>query len=163
MRPKSMRLSARKTDLPAVAAMAPSISFSAPLMLGRPSGRDVARTNAPRIDAPDLAALTENPLAPRAGVTFALWFAKSEVHDARDQLRAIYAQTLNLNPPPSTWPEKGHFNFALTRVWMVGVTGPRIVEPGLPFLECSAYTGKAVGDRLRTLLPRLLLSANKAS
>ena len=30
-----------------------------------------------------------------AGVTFALWFAKSEVDDARDQLRAIYAQTLN--------------------------------------------------------------------
>ncbi len=63
-------------------------------------GRDVenlwaARTHAPRIDAPDLAALTENPLAPRAGVTFALWFAKSEVDDARDQLRAIYAQTLN--------------------------------------------------------------------
>ncbi len=28
-------------------------------------------------------------------VTFALWFAKSEVDDARDQLRAIYAQTLN--------------------------------------------------------------------
>jgi hypothetical protein len=30
-----------------------------------------------------------------AGVTFAFWFAKSEVDDARDQLRAIYAQTLN--------------------------------------------------------------------
>ena len=28
------------------------------------------------------------------GVTFALWFAKSEVGDARDQLRAIYAQPL---------------------------------------------------------------------
>src|SRR5271157_3061018 len=37
MRPKSMRLSARKTGLPAAAAMAPSTSFSAPLMLGRPS------------------------------------------------------------------------------------------------------------------------------
>jgi hypothetical protein len=30
-----------------------------------------------------------------AGITFALWFAKSEVDDARDQLRAVYAQTLN--------------------------------------------------------------------
>ena len=27
--------------------------------------------------------------------TFALWLAKSEVDDARDQLRTIYAQTLN--------------------------------------------------------------------
>src|SRR5271166_1708156 len=37
MRPKSMRLSGRKTGLPAAAAMAPSTSASAPLMLGRPS------------------------------------------------------------------------------------------------------------------------------
>ena len=28
-----------------------------------------------------------------AGVTFALWLTKSEVDDARDQLRTIYAQT----------------------------------------------------------------------
>ena len=27
--------------------------------------------------------------------TFALWLVKSEVDDARDQLRTIYAQTLN--------------------------------------------------------------------
>ena len=30
-----------------------------------------------------------------AGVAFALWLTKSEVDDARDQLRAIYTQTLN--------------------------------------------------------------------
>ncbi|HKN28447.1 MAG TPA: hypothetical protein VJY34_11410 [Roseiarcus sp.] len=30
-----------------------------------------------------------------AGVTFALWLTKSEVDDARDQLRAICAQALN--------------------------------------------------------------------
>ena len=30
-----------------------------------------------------------------AGVTFALWLTKSEVDDARDQLRTIYAQTLD--------------------------------------------------------------------
>jgi hypothetical protein len=30
-----------------------------------------------------------------AGVTCALWLTKSEVDDARDQLRAVYAQTLN--------------------------------------------------------------------
>ena len=30
-----------------------------------------------------------------AGVTFALWLAKSEVDDARDQLRAIYDKPLN--------------------------------------------------------------------
>ena len=30
-----------------------------------------------------------------AGVTLALWLTKSEVDDARDQLRAIYTQTVN--------------------------------------------------------------------